>query len=208
MATSAARSRPESRSPRESVARRRKPSPTVSAGSGTARVSAHASASNVNVSAGLSASLWAAGAINNATVAAGGGTSDEPITASISSLASLTTVTATAPDNVSLYSGGAMSNELGGIRFRGTKVDISQFYLALDPKCFLAPGEYEDRATKLTGILKAVQPATGYDEVLVAGEPELRKEAERRKQGIPLADDTWQSLTQWAAKLNIPLISP
>ncbi len=107
-----------------------------------------------------------------------------------------------------VLSGGAMSNELGGIRFRGTTVDISQFYLALDPKCFLAPGEYEDRAIKLTGILKGVQPATDYDEVLVAGEPELRKEAERRKQGIPLADDTWQNLTHWAAKLNIPLTSP
>ena len=70
-----------------------------------------------------------------------------------------------------------------------------------------APGEYEERAIKLTGILKAVQSATGYDEVLVAGEPELRKEADRRKNGIPLADDTWQSLTTWAAKLNIPITS-
>ncbi len=103
-----------------------------------------------------------------------------------------------------VLSGGAMANELGGIRFRGKKVDISQFYMALDPKCFLAPGEYEDRAIKLTGILKSVQTATGYDEVLVAGEPEIRKEADRRKNGIPLADDTWQSLTTWAEKLKIP----
>ena len=104
-----------------------------------------------------------------------------------------------------VLSGGAMANQLGGIRFRGKPVDVSQFYLALDPKCFLDPGQYETRAQQLTSTLKQVKPASGYDEVLVAGEPELRKDTERRKQGIPLADDTWQSLTDWAAKLKIPL---
>lgn len=102
-----------------------------------------------------------------------------------------------------VLSGGAMSNELGGIRFRGTTVDISQFYMAIDPKCFLEPGEYEQRAQKLTDKLKEVKPAAGYDEVLVAGEPELRTEAKRRKDGIPLAQDTWDSLTGWAEKLKI-----
>jgi LDH2 family malate/lactate/ureidoglycolate dehydrogenase len=102
-------------------------------------------------------------------------------------------------------SGGAMSIELGGIRFRGKPVDVSQFFLALDPKCFLAPGEYEERAARLTQMIKSAAPALGYDEVLVAGEPEIRIEAERRKNGIPLADDTWQSLTGWAAKLNVAL---
>jgi LDH2 family malate/lactate/ureidoglycolate dehydrogenase len=57
----------------------------------------------------------------------------------------------------------------------------------------------------MTQKLKEVQPASGYDEVLVAGEPELRSEAKRRKEGIPLADDTWQSLSEWAQKLNVPL---
>ncbi|WP_031499160.1 Ldh family oxidoreductase [Bryobacter aggregatus] len=106
-----------------------------------------------------------------------------------------------------VLSGGAMANQLGGIRFRGTKVDVSQFYLALDPKCFLDPGEYEQRAQSLTNILKAVAPATGYDEVLVAGEPEIRNEATRRKDGIPLAQDTWNSLSGWANKLKVPLPS-
>lgn len=102
-----------------------------------------------------------------------------------------------------VLSGGAMSDELGGIRFRGKPVDVSQFFMALDPKCFLDPGEYEQRAQTLTQKLKHTAPASGYDEVLVAGEPEIRMEAKRRKEGIPLSDDTWQSLTGWAAKLNI-----
>lgn len=104
-----------------------------------------------------------------------------------------------------VLSGGAMSNELGGIRFRGTKVDVSQFFLALDPKCFLEPGEYEARALKLTQKLKSVQPAKGYDEVLVAGEPEARNEALRRKEGIPLDEATWSTLVGWGEKLNVPL---
>jgi LDH2 family malate/lactate/ureidoglycolate dehydrogenase len=102
-----------------------------------------------------------------------------------------------------VLSGGAMSDELGGIRFRGTTVGISQFFLALDPKCFLEPGEYEQRAIALTKKLKSTPPAAGYDEVLVAGEPELRTEAKRRREGIPLADATWESLLEWGAKLGV-----
>jgi LDH2 family malate/lactate/ureidoglycolate dehydrogenase len=102
-----------------------------------------------------------------------------------------------------VLSGGAMANELGGIRFRGKPVDVSQFFLALDPKCFLAPGEYEERALDLTTRLKATKPAANYEEVMVAGEPELRAEAQRRANGIPLAEETWVSLTDWAAKLGI-----
>lgn len=102
-----------------------------------------------------------------------------------------------------VLSGGAMASALGGIRFRGKPVDVSQFYLALDPKCFLDPGEYETRAAALTRELKATPPATGYTEVLVAGEPELRTEAERRAQGIPLAADTWQMLVDWGEAHNV-----
>lgn len=104
-----------------------------------------------------------------------------------------------------VLSGGAMANELGGIRFRGKPVDVSQFFMALDPKCFLDPGEYEQRAQSLSQVLKATAPATGYDEVLLAGEPELRTEAHRRKHGIPLADGTWQSLTDWATRFHLAL---
>jgi LDH2 family malate/lactate/ureidoglycolate dehydrogenase len=104
-----------------------------------------------------------------------------------------------------VLSGGAVANELGGIRFRGTTVGVSQFYMALDPKCFLDPGEYEARALALTDKLKAVAPAQGYDEVLVAGEPELRTEAHRRKHGIPLSDTVWQSLSEWANRQSVPL---
>jgi LDH2 family malate/lactate/ureidoglycolate dehydrogenase len=93
--------------------------------------------------------------------------------------------------------GGAMASALGSTRFRGKPADVSQFYLALDPKCLLDPGELETRAAALTQELKATPAAKGYDEVLVAGEPELRKESERRLNGIPLAADTWQMLVDW-----------
>jgi uncharacterized oxidoreductase len=55
----------------------------------------------------------------------------------------------------------------------------------------------------LTKKLKATPPAQGYDEVLVAGEPELRHEAKRKREGIPLAEATWESLVEWGAKLGI-----
>jgi LDH2 family malate/lactate/ureidoglycolate dehydrogenase len=102
-----------------------------------------------------------------------------------------------------VLSGGAISDELGGIRFRGTTVSVSQFFMALDPKCFLEPGEYEQRALALKKKLKETPAAAGYDEVLVAGEPELRHEAKRRREGIPLAGATWESLLEWGEKLGV-----
>lgn len=102
-----------------------------------------------------------------------------------------------------VLSGGAMGEELGGIRFRGRPVDVSQFFLALDPKCFLEPGEYEQRALQLTRSLKETPAAAGYDEVLVAGEPEAREEAKRRRAGIELAEATWESLSEWGRKLGV-----
>ena len=43
----------------------------------------------------------------------------------------------------------------------------------------------------------------GFDEVLVAGEPERRIEAERLETGIPMDDGTWNRLSQLAAELNV-----
>lgn len=102
-----------------------------------------------------------------------------------------------------VLSGGVISTQLGGIRWRGTTVGVSQFFLALDPKCFLEPGEYERRAVELTQMLKSAAPGADYGEVLVAGEPEIRKEAQRRREGIPLGEETWEMLLGWGKKLGV-----
>jgi len=100
--------------------------------------------------------------------------------------------------------GGAMSTELGGIRIRGRAMRVSQMFLGIDISRFLPLDEFAARMERLIAVVKSSPPAKGYEEVLVAGEPEWRMEAERRANGIPLEQGTWKSLTETASRLGVP----
>jgi LDH2 family malate/lactate/ureidoglycolate dehydrogenase len=102
-----------------------------------------------------------------------------------------------------LLSGGAMSVDVGGIRIPGKPVRASQTFIALDAGRFMPAEEFHRRIEWLVNAVKSAVPAKGYTEVLVAGDPEWRAEAERRQNGIPLGDGTWACLVDIAAKLGI-----
>jgi LDH2 family malate/lactate/ureidoglycolate dehydrogenase len=99
--------------------------------------------------------------------------------------------------------GGAMANEIGGIRFRGRTVRVSQTYIAIDIARFMPVEEFTARIEKLVGIMKSTAVAPGYEEVLVAGDPEWRIEAERRRDGIPVAQGNWDQLLKAAASVGV-----
>lgn len=102
-----------------------------------------------------------------------------------------------------VLSGGAMSTELGGIRIRGRPMRVSQTFIGIDIARFMPTGAFRARMDQLIRAVKSTPPAKGYDEVLVAGEPETRYEAERLRHGIPLETGTWKSLTDAAARLGV-----
>ena len=108
----------------------------------------------------------------------------------------------------SVLSGGLMSTEIGGIRQRGRKVGNSQLFLAIDIEHFMPVEEFTARVEKLVALMKSTPAAPGYDEVMVAGDPEWRTEAERREKGIPIADGNWDSLVKAAARVNVPAPGP
>jgi len=101
--------------------------------------------------------------------------------------------------------GGAMSTELGGIRIRGRKVRVSQCFIAIDIARFMAVEEFIARMEKLVALMKSAAPAPGYGEILVAGDPEWRTEAERLRNGIPIEDGNWKTLCGSAAKIGVPV---
>jgi LDH2 family malate/lactate/ureidoglycolate dehydrogenase len=107
-----------------------------------------------------------------------------------------------------VLSGGAMSTELGGIRIRGRPMRVSQTYLGIDIHRFLPLDEFKIRMDRLIQMVKATPPAKGYPEVLVAGEPELRIEEERSRDGIPIEDGTWKTLLDTANRLGVSSKSP
>ena len=102
-----------------------------------------------------------------------------------------------------VLAGGAVSTEVGGIRIVNRPMNVSQTFLAISPRGFLPGGEFEPRMSHLVEMLKSAAPAEGFDEVLVAGEPEERIEQDRRRNGIPIEAGVWARLVDDAARLGV-----
>ena len=94
-----------------------------------------------------------------------------------------------------------MSTQLGGLRVRGKQVRNSQTFIAID--VLRMQPDFRERIDWLIEEVKATAPASGYDEVLVANEPELRMERERLASGIPIADGTYDGLHAAALRVGI-----
>ncbi len=99
--------------------------------------------------------------------------------------------------------GGAMATELGDLLTDGKPRRISQIFLAIDVSRFLPVEQFSARMQTLASMMKSSRPAAGYDEVLVAGDPEWRMEEERLRHGIPLADGLWTKLTAIAERFGV-----
>jgi LDH2 family malate/lactate/ureidoglycolate dehydrogenase len=70
----------------------------------------------------------------------------------------------------------------------GAPDNIGHFFLALDPKFFRAGGSFEDDARDIIDHLRVTPAVDPADPVIVAGEPEFARKAERLKTGISLND--------------------
>jgi uncharacterized oxidoreductase len=68
------------------------------------------------------------------------------------------------------------------------------FLLAFDPGAFRPLAQFKADVTAFAKYLKATKPADGFLEVLYPGEIEYRTEQRRRKEGIPIGDETWRKL--------------
>ncbi|MBI2686988.1 MAG: Ldh family oxidoreductase [Acidobacteria bacterium] len=102
-----------------------------------------------------------------------------------------------------ILGGGAMSTEVGGLRVKDRPMGVSHSFLAIDPARFVGAAEFAGRMDKLTDYLHSAAPGSGFDEVLIAGEPEARFEKQRRESGVPLGPGEWQRLIDWAAKFGV-----
>ena len=102
-----------------------------------------------------------------------------------------------------VLSGGAFSTDVGSMRFRGRAPRLCHFFLAIDIQRFMPVAEFNARAAELMHRMKTTPPAEGFSEVLIAGEPERRLEAERRTQGIPIPEGNWETLCAAADKTGV-----
>ena len=59
-------------------------------------------------------------------------------------------------------------------------------------------GVFRQEVTEFAEYLKATPPAQGFTEVFYPGEIEFRKEKDRRANGVPIEDSTWNKLRDLA----------
>ncbi len=87
----------------------------------------------------------------------------------------------------------------------GTRPGNGLFIQLVNPALFLPPDEFLQMVGEYTRYLKDSSTAPGVSAILLPGDPELSTEAERRRQGIPIDDGTWQQVTQVAVELGVQL---
>jgi len=74
---------------------------------------------------------------------------------------------------------------------------------------YIKPGQFGDQnamvqsAMSYVEYFKSAKPAKGCDEVLVPGEPEQRRRADRLANGIEIPDDGWQAIAECARTAGV-----
>jgi LDH2 family malate/lactate/ureidoglycolate dehydrogenase len=102
-----------------------------------------------------------------------------------------------------VLSGGVTTSEVGGLRVYDRKMRVGHGFLAIDPARFMPLDEFTSRMQTMIADVKGAEPATGFNEVLVAGDPEWREEDDRRANGVPIAQGIWTELAATAARFGV-----
>ena len=77
--------------------------------------------------------------------------------------------------------------------------------MAIRSDLFQPFADYAERADEMERRVRAVPPAPGFDEVLAPGDMEARTREQRRREGIPIAEDIWQSFIETAAAVGVEI---
>ena len=103
-----------------------------------------------------------------------------------------------------LLSGAGFTHSIGDMYSDFSRAqDVGHFFLVIDPERTVGRDAFGDALERLLAELRANPPAAGFDEVLVAGDPELRAQSERSRDGIPLPDSLSETLTALSRELGV-----
>lgn len=75
------------------------------------------------------------------------------------------------------------------------KRKLGHFFMAISPEIFSYSSNFLNDMDKMINDIHALNPAEGFDKVMVPGEPERLNEKLRRKNGITLPDSIYNYLT-------------
>lgn len=83
---------------------------------------------------------------------------------------------------------------------------VGYLFVVLDPARFAGSERFASRLRDLVDELKAARRTSGFDEILVPGEPEQRAEASAESEGVELPAATVAALTELAAAEGVELL--
>ncbi len=108
-----------------------------------------------------------------------------------------------------VLSGSAFGGEVRDMNFDfAAPQDVGHFFLAFKIEGLMPLAAYTARMEEEISRLKALEPAAGFSEILYPGEPEARKEAERRANGIALSRQVLDSIRPYAEEAGVPMPAP
>jgi LDH2 family malate/lactate/ureidoglycolate dehydrogenase len=84
--------------------------------------------------------------------------------------------------------------------------NIGHFFMAIDPRAFRAPGDFERDLDQVIDTLHGARRADPAQPVLVAGDPEMATRAERLRDGIPVPDDLVAQLRTVVGAADVPFV--
>jgi LDH2 family malate/lactate/ureidoglycolate dehydrogenase len=84
---------------------------------------------------------------------------------------------------------------------------VGHFFMAMRIDRFRPVHEFKADMDAMIREVKAQPLAKGFEKILVAGDPEAIKEAERREKGIPLSDAVVKDLTKLGESVGVPFES-
>lgn len=100
-------------------------------------------------------------------------------------------------------SGAASSSDVTSMSQYSLPQNLGHFMMAIDIGAFMDRQEFKSRVDRLLGRIKKSRPLPDRREVFYPGELEALMEKERSKNGVPLEDDTVESLKRLAERFQI-----
>ena len=83
--------------------------------------------------------------------------------------------------------------------------DSGMFHMAIDVSKLQPIDAFKAATDGFARALRAVEPAEGFESVIVPGDIEAKNEQQRKAEGIPLRDEDWQGVMDVAARLGVDL---
>jgi LDH2 family malate/lactate/ureidoglycolate dehydrogenase len=76
-------------------------------------------------------------------------------------------------------------------------------FIVVDTRAFMPLQNFEALVQEMREYIKSSPPAPGCDEVMLPGEPDYRNMRARRRDGIPIDDNTWEQIVAAGSRIGV-----